>query len=95
VIVRLVLPWRRDLACIETVKMVTDYLEGALPPGRRARFEHHLGGCDGCAEYLREIELTIAVLGRVGPEDIRPEALEALVGVFRAVVAEEDAPPGG
>lgn len=68
--------------------MVTDYLEGAMAASRRARVERHLADCDGCAEYLREIRATIDVLGRIGPEDVRPEALEALTVVFRAVTSE-------
>jgi len=83
--------WRRDLSCRDAVRLVTDYLEGALSASRRARFERHLGECDGCEEYLREMQLTVALLGRLEPTDVRPEALEALAGVFRAVMAEEQA----
>ena len=52
----------RGLACAEIVELVTDYLEGALPPDARARVEEHLAGCDGCTEYLAQIVQTSALL---------------------------------
>lgn len=41
-----------DLTCQELVELVTEYLEGALPPGKRVRFEQHLAVCLGCTTYL-------------------------------------------
>ena len=32
-------PTTDDLECREVVEVVTDYLEGAMPPGERLRFE--------------------------------------------------------
>ena len=31
-----------EMSCKELVELVTDYLEGALPPEDRARFDAHL-----------------------------------------------------
>jgi MFS family permease len=53
-----------DLACRELVEMVTDYLEGVLPPDLRTTLQEHLDGCDGCSEYVRQIGLTIRALQR-------------------------------
>ena len=36
------------LTCKEMVELVTDYLEGALPPAIRIRFDQHLTACDPC-----------------------------------------------
>ena len=52
----------RGLACAEIVELVTEYLEGALPPNARAQVEAHLAGCDGCAEYLDQIVRTSGLL---------------------------------
>lgn len=49
-------------ACKELVELVTDYLDGVLPPDRRDEFQTHLAGCDGCVEYLRQIEVTVRAL---------------------------------
>ena len=78
--------WRRrrpDLVCREAVELVTDYLEGVLPPRERARFEAHLAVCPHCHEYLREIRLTIEALGRVEPEQLAPEVRDELVALYR------------
>jgi anti-sigma factor RsiW len=73
-----------QLSCQELVELVTDYLEGALPPEQRARLDEHLALCDGCTAYLEQMQATIALVGRLTPEDLSPEAEEALLGVFRA-----------
>jgi len=86
--VRLLGAWRRDLVCWDAVALMTDYLEGSLSSRRRARLERHLAACDGCEEYLRQMRVTIEVLGRVEPEDLEPEAREVLVELFLRYRAE-------
>lgn len=51
------------LACQDVVEVVTDYLDGALASDRRDELERHLEGCDGCTEYVAQIEATADVLG--------------------------------
>jgi hypothetical protein len=55
-----------DLACRELVDLVTDLLDGALPPGWREGVEAHLADCDGCTEYVRQIRATVEALGALG-----------------------------
>jgi anti-sigma factor RsiW len=74
---------KRDLACREVVELVTDYLEGALDERDRARFEGHLGGCDGCAAYLDQMRLTLRLAGQLEPEAIDPVFRDRLVQAFR------------
>ncbi|WP_437672603.1 anti-sigma factor family protein [Sorangium sp. So ce131] len=72
-----------DLDCDELVEVVTDYLEGALSPEERTRFEHHLVYCPPCATYLRQVRDTrrlVAELRSPGPT----EAKSALLAAFRA-----------
>jgi hypothetical protein len=40
--------------CNELVELVTAYLDGALDPQTRARFDSHLRECDGCENYLQQ-----------------------------------------
>jgi anti-sigma factor RsiW len=75
---------RRDLVCQQAVELVTDYLEGALSPRDRARFEAHLAGCPHCTEYLEQIRATVAALGRIEPEELAPQAREELVALYRS-----------
>ena len=71
------------LNCQELVELITDYLEGALPPAECARFEAHLLKCDGCARYLEQMRLTITVVGRLTEETIGPAARTELLRLFR------------
>jgi anti-sigma factor RsiW len=71
------------LTCQELVELVTDYLEGALPAGERARFEMHLDDCDDCTTYLAQMRRTIDTLGKLEPADLSPEAEAELLALFR------------
>jgi MFS family permease len=51
-----------ELACQELVELVTDYLDGVLPPELKDSVQQHLDGCGGCTEYVRQIRLTINAL---------------------------------
>ena len=74
---------RRAIVCKQAVELVTDYLEDALPRAERARFEKHLAVCPHCREYLAQMRVTIAAMGRVEPESLEPEVRDELVGLFR------------
>jgi anti-sigma factor RsiW len=71
------------LSCQELVELVTDYLEGALPPEEAARFEEHLAPCDGCRNYVEQMEQTIRLVGSLSPASLSPEAERALLLAFR------------
>ena len=71
-----------DLSCQELVELVTDYLDGAMAPGERARFDAHLAECEGCTRYVEQIRVTIAVTGRTRGLEARPE-VRALLAAFR------------
>jgi anti-sigma factor RsiW len=72
-----------ELTCQEVVELVTDYLEGALPPEEAALFEEHLELCDGCKWYVEQIRVTIAAVGRIDESDVPPELREGLLAAFR------------
>ena len=73
-----------ELTCQELVELVTDYLEGALSPAERARFEAHLDDCDDCPVYVDELRTTISLVGRLNGADVSPNARATLLGEFRA-----------
>lgn len=72
-----------DLSCRELVELVTAYLEGSLDAAARARFEAHLGECDGCRTYVEQIRQTVAVTGRLRAGGLAPAARDALLAAFR------------
>jgi anti-sigma factor RsiW len=77
------------MSCKELVELVTDYLEGALPPDDVAHFETHLALCPPCVEYVAQVERSIAVVGAawrdVERDPVAPELLELFRDWKRAV----------
>lgn len=71
------------LACREFVELVTDYLDDALPPEQRARFEAHLADCDGCAGYLEDIRRISATLTETDIPAADPATHASLLKAFR------------
>jgi len=72
----------RKLVCQEVVELVTAYLDGALDPVTRARFQAHLEGCDGCATYLDQLRATVVAVGDIRDEDLDPVYRMRLVDAF-------------
>jgi anti-sigma factor RsiW len=74
---------RRELVCRDAVALMSDYVEGRLDPHDAARLEAHLADCPHCSEYLAQLRTTVDALGRVGPDDLDPEVVDVLVGLYR------------
>jgi hypothetical protein len=55
-----------EFACQDLVELLTDYLEGTLSPQLVETLQAHLAECDGCGEYLKQFEFTIAALHQAG-----------------------------
>jgi len=72
--------WRPEIVCQQWVEMVTDYLEGALPPKLQQAADRHLADCPHCREYLEQMRLTIRVATRLG--DVPDDVIEALTRAF-------------
>ena len=71
-----------DIACREIVEIVTDYLEGALPPERREALELHLSYCEGCVNYLDQLRAAIRLSGSLSEETLPPSLQAELVRAF-------------
>ena len=74
---------RRQLSCQQMVELVTEYLDGVMEPRRRARFEAHLAGCDGCTNYLEQFRTTVSVVGHLEVGDVPEPVTAELVSAFR------------
>jgi predicted anti-sigma-YlaC factor YlaD len=70
------------LSCRDVAELVTDVLEGALSEATRRRFEEHVGGCERCRTFARQIEQTVAVLRMLPREDV-PAVDDHLLRAFR------------
>ena len=74
-----------EMACIELVELVTEFLEGALLARDRERFEKHIALCKGCAAYLLQMRKTIEASRAQRGEDLSEMARERLLGAFRGL----------
>jgi anti-sigma factor (TIGR02949 family) len=72
-----------ELDCRDVVEVVTDYLEGAMAPEDRRRFEAHLETCEGCVTYLEQLRSVIRVAGRPTVAAVPPETMAGLLRAFR------------
>lgn len=73
----------QEMSCRELVQVINDYLEGALPPADRQRFEEHLSICPGCQTYLDQMRQTVRSVGRLREESVPTEARKVLLQAFR------------
>ena len=73
----------QEMACNELVELVSDYIEGRLPPREVARFDVHLEICEGCRTYVDQMRATIDTLGHLPEESITPQARDTLLEAFR------------
>jgi anti-sigma factor RsiW len=71
-----------EIICQQWVEIVTDYLEGALPPELEEAADRHLAGCPHCREYLEQMRRTIAVSGHLREEDVPADVVDALAEAF-------------
>jgi anti-sigma factor (TIGR02949 family) len=84
-----------EFSCQEMIEVVTSYLDDALPPDERQRFERHLSYCAGCSTYVDQMSETIRQIGMVPREESLPPALrEEIVAQFRTWKRDEDASAG-
>lgn len=75
-----------ELACREFVELVTDYLEGALEPSRRAAMDRHLRDCAFCVDYLDQVRATIAATGHLRVSSIAPATRGKVLAAFADVL---------
>jgi anti-sigma factor RsiW len=65
------------------VRIVTEYLDGALDRDERRAFEEHVAACRPCRAHMAQMRRTLDVAGRVREDELEPDAERALVEMFR------------
>jgi hypothetical protein len=89
-----------DMTCQELEERVTAYLDGALPPEERDRFEAHRRACPGCETHVSQVRRTVSALGelrRAGPLPAEPGKILELFrtrGLHRPEPHVRDVPLG-
>lgn len=71
-----------ELTCQQLVELVTDYLEDALAPAQRARFEQHLIYCDGCRAFLAQHRDSLRLARAAEGEPLPPQVEGELLRLF-------------
>lgn len=69
--------------CNVFVELVTDYLEGEMSAEERARFDEHIGICEGCDAYLKQFRQTIQMTGKLSVADVPAPAQKQLLAAFK------------
>jgi predicted anti-sigma-YlaC factor YlaD len=72
------------ISCSEFVEIVTEYLDGAMPPRLRARFEAHLEGCKGCDAYFEQMRQTLRLVDVLRKDAVRLSGRDRLLDAFRS-----------
>ena len=70
------------LTCKEMTELVTDFLEGRLPPGRWLKFQMHVGLCRHCRAYLRQMRLVVRTMSALAADPIPDHVHDALMKHF-------------
>jgi anti-sigma factor RsiW len=76
-----------DVPCQALVELVTDYLDDALTPQRRAEVDAHLAICAGCREVLSQWRTIVRLGGHLATDDaerVDPAIRANLLAAFRA-----------
>lgn len=83
-----------EMPCRELVELVTAYLDGALPPADRERFEEHGRICPGCRTHLSRMRRVVGSLGQLRrqEEGERDAGKDRLLGLFRRQGLHSQAP---
>lgn len=77
---------RADHTCKDEVRLIANYLAGALKPPVLAAFEQHLGQCPDCAAFLKTYKKTMeATASILRMPSLGPLSLRVLPGVVRFI----------
>jgi len=73
-----------DLACVQGVELLMDYLEGELPADVVARIDAHVGSCPRCQAFVASYRATPAILRRATGTTLPAELSRSLLAAVRA-----------
>jgi predicted anti-sigma-YlaC factor YlaD len=74
---------REHIACVDFVRLCSDYLDRRLTGEETSFVEEHLNFCDGCGRYLDQVRQTIHLAGLLREEEVDTEVRAALLSAFR------------
>jgi hypothetical protein len=89
------IPWERaELTCDMFQDLVTEFLDGFVPPLAYQRFEEHATRCESCSDLLTGVVLAVAACHSVHTYEDFP-APSGLVDTLNEIVPKPLETPGG
>ena len=73
------------LRCRDLTELLTDYLEGELPPAQSASVSLHLSSCEHCRAYLGQMESVVKLLRQLPADPGAPRVSDQLLLSFRGM----------
>lgn len=67
-----------EMGCKEFIERYTEYVDGALAPDERRRFDAHLKGCESCRRYQRVLTRGLAAWRALPSVSTSPDFLPRL-----------------
>lgn len=74
------------MTCRDLIEFLAEYVDDRLDTGVRTEFDHHLGLCPACRDYLRTYRRTLEATRSLVAEEVLPGAppLELVAAVLAA-----------
>ena len=64
--------------CKDVIDLLSDYIDGGLPPHEKEEFEAHLKLCTACVEFLSSVRATRTQVKDLRCEDLPKDVHQAL-----------------
>lgn len=71
------------LSCQQITELVTEYLEGKMDAERRLEFDKHMGLCRHCRVYLKQMQSTVDMMGKLPDEPVPDGVMAELQQTFK------------
>jgi predicted anti-sigma-YlaC factor YlaD len=78
------------MTCREFTEIVTSLIEGKVDESTKAEIDAHLAECDGCSNYLDQMQKTIVALRKLAAEDGLVANRERALAAFRELRSTEN-----
>jgi anti-sigma factor RsiW len=86
-------PDSSDIECRQIAELLTDYVEGRLPPATRELIDWHMDGCGPCVAFLNTFRGTVKAVRQLpDPPPMPPELRQRLLAVLRTRSAQSRPP---
>ena len=81
-------PESAGIECRQIAELLTDYVEGRLPPATRELIDWHIDGCGPCVAFVNTFRSTVkAVRTLAEAPPVPPELKQRLIAVLRSTQA--------